>query len=459
MEKKKNKAKLITTMVLSILTIISIVITYVKTGQVNTDKIEEAVETAIEGIETYQMSDAEIEDLPTTEIIEQTQEQENAIEQEVESESFEEQGEIAYEGDRARTWNVELGDYKGLTYYSQLDSRWASLPYTSTGNSSQTIGSSGCAPTTASMVVTAIKGAITPDKMSKLFADNGYRSANNGTYLSAFRAVADEFDIGYEETYSVDRAVELLRNNHYVACSCANGLFTTGGHLILIYGIDGDTLKIYDPYLYSGKFETSTRRGKVTVNGNTVYCSISNFRRYANATRFFAYAHNGNVPTNNQPVVTNSYTRYVNAKSGLNVRNSANGKRIGGLANKTMVTVVGTSGNWSHISSPVNGWVSSIYLSSYSQVTNLVVSKNKGYTTGTYQVTAGLINVRTGAGLKYRAKKYYELTSNARTQNKRLGNSKANGLRKGVITTVTKVSGSWGKTPSGWICLDYCKKI
>ena len=58
--------------------------------------------------------------------------------------------------------------------------------------------------------------------MCNLFVKYGYRSSNNGTYLSAFRAVADEFDIAYEETYNLDRAVELLRNNHYVAASNSN---------------------------------------------------------------------------------------------------------------------------------------------------------------------------------------------------------------------------------------------
>lgn len=93
---------------------------------------------------TYEMSEEEIGNLATTEIIEQTEEQEIVQEQEVEDEAFELQGEIAYEGDRAITWDVELGDYKGLTYYSQLDSRWSSKMYSSINNTSQTIGSSGC---------------------------------------------------------------------------------------------------------------------------------------------------------------------------------------------------------------------------------------------------------------------------------------------------------------------------
>lgn len=109
---------------------------------------EEIVGSAVNEIKdyitTYSMSEQEIEELPSTEIVEQTEEDENAQEQEVEDEGFELQGEIAYEGDRANTWNIELGNYKGLTYYSQIDSRWANHMYSSTGNSSQTIGTSGC---------------------------------------------------------------------------------------------------------------------------------------------------------------------------------------------------------------------------------------------------------------------------------------------------------------------------
>ena len=405
------------------------------------------------------MSEEQIKELPTTVIEEKTVEDEKTVEQATtEVEGFEEQGNIAYNG-TSEYPTVSLGNYQGLTYYSQIDSRWKDHPYTSIGDPSQTIGSSGCGPTSASMVVTAIKGAITPPEMGDLFVKYGYRSSNNGTYFSAFRWVADTFDIPYEETYSTDSAVEYLRNNNYVVVSCGNGLFTTGGHFIVIVGIDGDTLKIYDPYLYAGKFDTSTRRGKVTVDGNTVYCSINNFKNYANASKFFAYKHDGTVPTNNdKSVITNSYTRYVNAKIGLNVRSTPNGKIIGGLSNGRSVTVTGTDGNWSHISSPMEGWVCSTYLTS-AGITNSTTTSGKKYTTGKYKVKCNLLNVRYGAGTNYKAKKYYELSSNARSQNKKLGNSKANGYKKGVVCSVTKVKGSWGCTASGWISLDYCSKI
>ena len=106
-------------------------------------------------------------------------------------------------------------------------------------------------PTSASMIVTAIKGTITPDTMSDLFVRYGYRSSNDGTYWSAFRAVADEFDIGYEETTDIQRALQLLENKTLVIASCGNGLFTTGGHFIVLTGIENGNIKIYDPYLYA----------------------------------------------------------------------------------------------------------------------------------------------------------------------------------------------------------------
>lgn len=109
-------------------------------------EVVEKVTDTVTDIATREMTDEEINNLASTEIKEQTEEQEKEVakEQEVEAEAFKLQGEIAYEGDRARTWNVELGDYKGLTYYSQLDSRWSSKMYSSVENSTQTIGTSGC---------------------------------------------------------------------------------------------------------------------------------------------------------------------------------------------------------------------------------------------------------------------------------------------------------------------------
>ena len=106
--------------------------------------VEEATKMA-QDIVTYEMTDEEVKELPSTEIKEQTEEQEKEVakEQEVESEEFKLQGQVAYNGTLEYP-KVSVGNYKGLTYYSQIDQRWASKMYSSTGNSTQTIGTSGC---------------------------------------------------------------------------------------------------------------------------------------------------------------------------------------------------------------------------------------------------------------------------------------------------------------------------
>ena len=118
-----------------------------------------------------------------------------------------------------------------------------------------------------------------------------------------------------------------------------------------------------------------------------------------------------------------------------------------------------TKDGWSRVGT--DKWVSSNYLTSYIPSTQNTVKTNPSvkYTVGKYKVNASVLNVRTGAGTKYKIKGYKQLTANARYQNKRLGNQYTNGLRRGVVTTVTKVRNGFGLTPSGWIALSYCIKI
>ena len=448
-----NKRKMIITAIVTIVLAIVSAIWGVNYSERDVKEISDSVETVVNAVDNI------VDNQSTTEIPEGTiKEEENLEIQEVENESFELQGDIAYEGD-AKTWSISTGNTPQLTYISQIDSRWRYYPYSLTGNSSQTIGSSGCGVASAAMIIDSIVGNVSVTELADTFVKNGYRSANSGTYWSAYRAIADEFDIEYTETSNFDTIINLLRNNHYIIASCGNGLFTSNGHYIVLYGIEGNTIKIYDPYLYSGKFDVSTRRGKVVVNGNTVYCSINNFKKYANYKQFFCYKYNPNaVNTNNSTdtqVSTATYIRYVKVNTTLNVRNSPGGAKVGSLKNGTEVTVYETNGVWARIGE--SKWVSVAYLSSINPGKK-TISTQKTYTTGKYKVSTN-IHVRAGAGTNYKAKTYKQLTQNARYQNKHRGDYYYNGYKKGVICNITKVHGNWGLTKSGWICLDYCNKI
>lgn len=306
----------------------------------------------------------------STEIPILTEEDEQTVEvQETEAEGFEEQGIIAYNG-AEKTPNVQLGEYSGLTYYSQIDNRWKNKLYSSVGNTAQTIGTSGCGPAAAAMVVSSIKGNITPDQMADLYMKYGYRSANQGTYWSAFKWTADVFDIGYSEYYKLDDAIAKLKDNHYIIASCNQGLFTYGGHFVVLVGIEGNYIKIFDSYLYNGKYDTASRRGKAIVKGNTTYVSIQNFRQYANYKKFFCFKNERtNVNENNDTsdntnagISKVNYQVKITANSGLNIRAGAGTSypRVGEYAKGTIVTILAESNGFGKTD---RGWISLNYTS------------------------------------------------------------------------------------------------
>lgn len=306
----------------------------------------------------------------STEIPILTEEDEQTVEvQETEAEGFEEQGIIAYNG-AEKTPNVQLGEYSGLTYYSQIDNRWKNKMYSSVGNIAQTIGTSGCGPTAAAMVVSSIKGNITPDQMADLYMKYGYRSANQGTYWSAFKWTADVFDIGYSEYYKLDDAIAKLKDNHYIIASCNQGLFTYGGHFVVLVGLEGNYIKIYDSYLYNGKYDVASRRGKAIVKGNTTYVSLQDFRQYANYKKFFCFKNDRtNVNENNNHsynanvgISKANYQVKIIANGGLNIRAGASTSypRVGGYAKGTIVTILAESNGFGKTD---RGWISLNYTS------------------------------------------------------------------------------------------------
>lgn len=304
----------------------------------------------------------------TTELPILTEEDEQTIEvQETEAEGFEEQGIIAYNG-AEKTPNIQLGEYAGLTYYSQLDNRWRHKIYSSVGNTSQTIGTSGCGPASAAMIVSSIKGNITPDQMADLYTRYGYRSPNQGTYWSAFKWTADVFNIEYSECYRLDDAINKLKNNNYIIASCNQGLFTYGGHFIVLVGIEGNYIKIYDSYLYNGKYDVASRRGKAIVKGYTTYVSIQDFRQYANYRKFFCFKNNRtDTKENNTSIdiseISTSNMNYqvkITANSGLNIRAGASTSyaKVGGYSKGDVVTILAESNGFGKTD---KGWISLNY--------------------------------------------------------------------------------------------------
>lgn len=81
------------------------------------------------------------------------------------------------------------------------------------------------------------------------------------------------------------------------------------------------------------------------------------------------------------------------------------------------------------------------------------------YEKGSYRVTADLLNVRTGPGTDYKKKSFSSMSEDAQRKILILAGYKADGYVKGLTFTVLGTENNWGRTPSGWVCLDYCEAI
>lgn len=81
-----------------------------------------------------------------------------------------------------------------------------------------------------------------------------------------------------------------------------------------------------------------------------------------------------------------------------------------------------------------------------------IIEENiKVYTLGRYKVTAKEgVNVRNGPGTNYRIKTINELSKDAKSKG---------GYVNGTVFDVLEVNGAWGRTPSGWVSLDYAIKL
>lgn len=105
--------------------------------------------------------------------------------------------------------------------------------------------------------------------------------------------------------------------------------------------------------------------------------------------------------------------------------------QVGHVNRGEFYTIVETKGNWGKLKSGA-GWICLDY-------TDKGQKNASKYVLGKYVVNARSgLNVRSGAGTNYSIKKTY-----------------INGTRFDTY----EIKGNWARTPSGWVCLDYCKLV
>lgn len=127
----------------------------------------------------------------------------------------------------------------------QWDERWGYAPY-----GDDMIGMSGCGPTVLSMVAAGLTGdnTITPYVVATYAQQNGFYVENVGTSWSLMTTGAEHFGIKSKEVKLKKSNIEdELAQGHPLVCSVREGDFTTGGHFIVLTGIEDGMIRINDP--------------------------------------------------------------------------------------------------------------------------------------------------------------------------------------------------------------------
>lgn len=285
-------------------------------------------------------------------------------------------------------------------YYSQVDSRWKNHPYPSPSLPKATIGSGGCGPTCAAMVVSMLKKIVKPDAMGDLFRKDGIR-VNGGTSNKAFDTyLTTKYGLRCKKNWKLDDAVACLKKGGLVVARCVsqNGtLFTTSGHFVVFVGYKDKTIEVYDPYLYNGKFNSNGRAGKAKVSGTSVFVTYNNMKAYGGYNELWCYEPTG-VNTNKDESVAKkenkSYNRGTVGKTMKLAKNcnlwskpNLTGTRYDYLKNTSVKVLENTSKNVDKINVPATGRTAYIDIAMYKKTST---AKAPSYEVMTVTAVSGL---------------------------------------------------------------------
>lgn len=133
-----------------------------------------------------------------------------------------------------------------VTYYNQLDERWADEPY-----GTDNIGGYGCGPTSMSIVVSSLtEQTVDPPAMAEWAYQHGYWCSGNGSYHSLIPGAAEGFGLSCESIATDDpqAVVDALASGKLIVALMSKGHFTSSGHFLVLRGVTAEgKILVADP--------------------------------------------------------------------------------------------------------------------------------------------------------------------------------------------------------------------
>ena len=153
--------------------------------------------------------------------------------------------------DKDRLQSYEGVDLDGLTYFNQLDERWANEMYGKT----DTIGVAGCGPTALAIAISNLTGDETdPTEVAEWSYENGYVCEGSGSYISLIPNAAEHFGLSVEKLgkSNAEELKQHLEDGKMIIAIMGAGHFTNTGHFIVLRGVTDDgKILVADPVSYN----------------------------------------------------------------------------------------------------------------------------------------------------------------------------------------------------------------
>lgn len=156
--------------------------------------------------------------------------------------------------------------------YLQVDKRWSNMDYSAKGEKT-TIGKAGCGPTACAMVIASLAdSSVTPVNACTYSLAHGFKAKNQGTYYSFIRSYLQTYGIeavqlntsSVYKKASADahiKALKAIQDGDWVICCMGKGNWTSSGHFILWYDVEGQLALVKDP----NSTKTSRTRNKTAL--------------------------------------------------------------------------------------------------------------------------------------------------------------------------------------------------
>lgn len=185
-------------------------------------------------------------------------------------------------------------------FYCQLD--YEHVPYPSpVGVANGNIANNGCGVCCASMLAENLLGVSFPPEESASLAKACGAREGFGTDLYIYApAFARHVGLRTRCTTDPEEALAFLRAGRGMVIANVRGdrpedgytgVFSSGGHYIVLAGAQGDIVRVWDPMYRpgSGRYDIPGRVGKVRTQGSDAYAGFSVIREDCRGRPYFLF--------------------------------------------------------------------------------------------------------------------------------------------------------------------------